>query len=178
VSVEADPVPGTDEDAGPYGGYAESDERPPFAAYAAFATVFNGALAGAVMAAKRSGRDLPERVEVQDMVLIGAASHKLSRLVAKKKITSFVRAPFTELQGKGRPAELEEKARGRGLRRAVGELLICPYCLGLWASGGFHAGLLFAPRATRFSASVLTAMSISDFLQVAYKAAERRGLGA
>ena len=54
---------------------------------------------------------------------------------------------------------------------------MCPYCLGLWASGGFHVGLLFAPRATRFSASVLTAMSISDFLQIAYKAAEDRGLG-
>jgi hypothetical protein len=157
---------------GPYGGYAEPEQRPPFAAYAAFATMFNGALAAAVMAAKRSGRELPERVEVQDLVLIGAASHKLSRLVAKKKITSFVRAPFTELQAKGGPAELEEKARGRGLRRAVGELLICPYCLGLWASGAFHAGLLLAPRATRFSASVLTAMTISDFLQIAYRAVE------
>jgi hypothetical protein len=38
-------------------------------------------------------------------------------------------------------------------------------------------GLLFAPRATRFSASVLTAMSISDFLQIAYKSAEERGRG-
>ena len=54
---------------------------------------------------------------------------------------------------------------------------MCPYCLGLWASGAFHAGLLFAPRATRFSASVLTAMTISDFLQIAYKAVEERGLG-
>jgi len=172
MSIETEPRPGADEDAGPYAGYAEPDERPPFAAYATFAAVFNGALAGAVVAAKRSGRDLPEHVELQDLVLIGAASHKLSRLVAKKKITSFVRAPFTELQGKGGPAELEEKARGRGLRKAVGELLTCPYCLGLWASGGFHAGLLFAPRATRFSASVLTAMTISDFLQIAYKAVE------
>ena len=157
---------------GPYAGYAEPEERPPFAAYATFALVFNGALAGAVATAKRSGRDLPERVELQDLALIGAASYKLSRLVAKKKITSFVRAPFTELQGKGAPAELEEKARGRGLRRAVGELLICPYCLGLWASGAFHAGLLFAPRATRFSASVLSAMTISDFLQIANRVAE------
>jgi uncharacterized protein DUF1360 len=172
VSVEAGPHRGAGEDAGPYAGYAEPEERPPFAAYALFATAFNGALAAAVMAAKRSGRDLPERVEAQDLVLIGAASHKLSRLVAKKKITSFVRAPFTELQGKGGPAELEEKARGSGLRRAAGELLTCPYCLGLWASGAFHAGLLFAPRTTRFSASVLTAMTISDFLQIAYKAVE------
>jgi hypothetical protein len=109
-------------------------------------------------------------------VLIGTASYQLSRLISKKKVTSFVRAPFTELEGKGAPAELEERPRGSGLRRAMGELLVCPYCLGLWASGGFHAGLLFAPRTTRFSASVLTAMSISDFLQLAYRAAEQRAL--
>jgi len=158
-------------------GYAPPRERPPLAAYATFATVFHGAMAGAVAAAKRSGRDLPERVGAGDLVLIGTASYQLSRLIAKKKVTAFMRAPFTELEGRGGPAELEERPRGTGLRRALGELLVCPYCLGLWASGGFHVGLLFAPRATRFSASVLTAMSISDFLQIAYKSAEERGRG-
>jgi hypothetical protein len=158
-------------------GYAPPRERPPLAAYATFATVFHGAMAGAVAAAKRSGRDLPQRVEADDVVLIGTASYQLSRLIAKKKVTAFMRAPFTELEGRGGPAELEERPRGTGLRRALGELLVCPYCLGLWASGGFHVGLLFAPRATRFSASVLTAMSISDFLQIAYKSAEERGRG-
>jgi hypothetical protein len=160
-----------------YAGSAPPRERPPLAAYATFATVFHAAMAGAVAAAKRSGRELPQHVGAGDVVLIGTASYKLSRLISKKKVTAFVRAPFTELEGRGGPAELEEKPRGSGLRRAVGELLVCPYCLGLWASGGFHAGLLFAPRATRFSASVLTAMAISDFLQIAYKAAEERGLG-
>jgi hypothetical protein len=167
----------TTETTDPYAGYAPPEERPPLAAYATFATIFHAAMAGAVASAKRSGRDLPERVGAGDIALIGTASYQLSRLIAKKKVTAFVRAPFTELEGKGGPAELEERARGTGLRRAFGELLICPYCLGLWASGGFHAGLLFAPRATRFSASVLTAMSISDFLQIAYRAAEKRGLG-
>jgi hypothetical protein len=160
-----------------YAGYAPPRERPPFAAYATFATAFHGAMAGAVAAAKRSGRDLPEHVEPGDIVLIGTASYKLSRLISKKKVTAFVRAPFTELEGRGGPAELEERPRGGGLRRAMGELLVCPYCLGLWASGAFHAGLLFAPRATRLSASVLAAMTISDFLQIAYTAAEERGLG-
>jgi hypothetical protein len=159
-----------------YAGYAPPEERPPLAAYATFATVFHAAMAGAVAAAKRSGRDLPQRVEAGDIALIGTASYQLSRLISKKKVTAFVRAPFTELEGKGGPAELEEKPRGSGARRALGELLVCPYCLGLWASGGFHAGLLFAPRATRFSASVLTAMALADFLQVAYRAAEERGL--
>ena len=156
-------------------GYTPPETRPPFASYAAFAVTFNAALAGAVVAARRSGRELPDRVDPGDLVLIGTASHKLSRLLAKDKVTAFVRAPFTEFQGKGGPAEVEERPRGRGLRRAVGELLVCPYCLGLWVSGGFHAGLLFAPRSTRFAASVLSAMTISDFLQAAYRAADHRG---
>ena len=59
----------------------------------------------------------------------------------------------------------------------MGELLTCPYCLGLWATGAFHAGLMFAPRVTRVTASTLTALTLSDFLQIAYKAAEERGLG-
>jgi hypothetical protein len=156
--------------------YAEPHERPPFRTYAAMATAFNAAFAGALVSARRSGR-LPERVESRDVILLGIASHKLSRLVAKDKITTFLRAPFTEYQGRGGPAEVEERARGGGIRGAVGELLICPYCLGLWSSGAFHAGLLFAPRTTRVVASTLTALTLSDFLQIAYKAAENRGLG-
>ena len=165
----------TEEDEGPYSGYAEPDERPPFAAYATFALVFNGALAGAVATAKRSGRDLPERVELQDLALIGAASYKLSRLVAKKKITSFVRAPFTELQGKGGPAEVEEKARGSGVRRAVGELLTCPYCLGLWASGGFHAGT--SVRAALHALHRIGALGDDDLGLPPDRLQGRRGLG-
>jgi uncharacterized protein DUF1360 len=110
-------------------------------------------------------------------VLIGAASHKLSRMIAKDKITAFLRAPFTEYEGRGAPAEVEERARGGPLRRAVGELLICPYCLGLWSAGAFHVGLVYAPRTTRIVASTFTALTISDFLQIGYKAAEERGLG-
>ena len=85
--------------------------------------------------------------------------------------------PFTELEGPGGPAELEERARGTGARRAVGELLTCPYCLSLWVVSIFSIGLLFAPRLTRFFAAVLSALTISDFLQIAYKAAEEKGLG-
>jgi hypothetical protein len=167
----------TQETDGPYAGYAEPSKRPPFATYAALATAFNAGYAGALLAAKRSGRDLPGRVSAQDVVLIGTASHKLSRLISKDKITAFLRAPFTEYEGKGGPAEVEERARGEGVRKTIGELLICPYCLGLWASGGFHVGLVYAPRATRLVASTFTALTLSDFLQIAYKAAEDRGLG-
>lgn len=161
---------------GAFAGYAPTEERPPLTSFAALTGVFNAAIGAAVLAAARTGR-LPERIETRDIVLLGTASHKLSRLLAKDKVTAFMRAPFTEYQEQGGPAEVEESARGSGVRRAVGELLVCPYCLGLWVSGGFHAGMLFAPRATRFTASLFTALTISDFLQIGYKAAEDRGLG-
>ena len=161
----------------PYAGYAEPRKRPPFGIYALLTAIFNAGYAGALVAARRSGRELPAQISPQDVVLIGTASHKLSRLISKDKITAFLRAPFTEYEGRGGPAEVEERARGTGVRRAIGELLICPYCIGLWASGGFHVGLVYAPRTTRLVASTFTALTISDFLQIGYKAAEERGLG-
>lgn len=157
--------------------YAPPGERPPLGAYAAAMGIFNSLVAGALLLARRNGRDLPERVGAADVVTIGIAAHKLSRLIAKDKVTSPLRAPFTELEGEGGPAELSEEPRGTGARRAVGEMLVCPYCLGLWVVAAFSLGLLFAPRLTRFFASVFTALTISDFLQVAYKAAEDKGLG-
>ncbi|HEY1358611.1 MAG TPA: DUF1360 domain-containing protein [Thermoleophilaceae bacterium] len=161
---------------GPFAGYAPPDERPPLGSFAAFAGVFNAGFGAALVAAARRGR-LPENVKAGDVALIGVASHKLSRLIAKDKVTAFIRAPFTEYEGSAGPAEFEESVRGKGLRRGIGELIACPYCLGLWASAGLHVGLLFAPRTTRVIASTFTALTISDFLQIAYKAAEDRGLG-
>jgi hypothetical protein len=158
-------------------GYAPPAERPPLRFYVLFMAIFNGLLGSLLLLAHRQGRELPESVGAADLVNIGVASHKLSRIVTKDKVTSPLRAPFTELEGRGGPAELEERARGTGLRRALGELLVCPYCLALWVVAAFSLGLLFAPRLTRFLASLFSALTISDFLQVAYKAAEERGLG-
>lgn len=161
----------------PAAGYAPPEERPPLLTYLLFIGIFNGLLAGALAKATRDGRELPERVEAGDLVLVGVASHKVSRLISKDKVTSPLRAPFTELEGSGGPGELEESSRGSGLRKAIGELLVCPYCLGLWVVAAFSIGLLFLPRLTRFLAAVFSALTISDFLQIAYKAAEEKGLG-
>lgn len=158
-------------------GYASGTEKPPLLPYTAFMAIFAGLFGGGLVAARRGGRELPERIGPSDLALIGAASHKFSRLLAKDKVTSPLRAPFTELEGGGGPAEFEERSRGGGVRKALGELLICPYCLGLWVVALFSFGLLFAPRLTRFVASVFAALTISDFLQIAYKAAEEKGLG-
>jgi hypothetical protein len=170
-------VDGKQTRSGPFAGYAKPSERPPLLSYAFLMAIFNALFAAALLRAKQGGRQLPERPSPGDVLLVGVASHKLSRLISKDKVTSPLRAPFTEFEEQGGPSEFEERSRGSGFRKAIGELLICPYCLGLWVVAGFSLGLLFAPRLTRFLASVFSALTISDFFQIAYKAAEEKGLG-
>jgi hypothetical protein len=159
------------QDVGPLRGHAPQQERP-LGGYAVLTGTF-GALAGAFAAWwRRSGRELPERMPAADLALVAVATHKASRLIAKDRVTSVVRAPFTTFEDDAGPGEVTEAARGRGLRRAIGELLVCPYCLGLWVSAAFTAGLLVAPRATRWTMAVLNAFFASDVLQMAYAKGE------
>jgi hypothetical protein len=135
-------------------------------------SVFAG-LAGAFSLWLRStGRELPERIAPGDLAVLTVATHKASRLLTKDKVTSTVRAPFTRFQASDGAGEVSEAARGTGVRRAIGELLVCPYCVAMWIAAGLAAGLVVAPRATRWVASVLTVLFGSDVLQIAYRKAE------
>ena len=136
--------------------------------YAALSALFMGACTAFFVAAKHEKVDLPEQISTKDLVMIGAATHKLSRLIAKDKVTSFLRAPFRRYKQEAGPGEVSEETRGEGLQAAIGELLGCPYCLGLWIAAGMTGGLVIAPRETRLATSTLSALTISDFLQLGY----------
>jgi hypothetical protein len=136
-------------------------------------TVTLAAAAGGFAAWLRSSeRELPEQVPAGDLALMTVATHKASRLIAKDRVTSTVRAPFTRFEGDAGPSEVNEEARGRGLRRAIGELITCPYCLGLWIAAAFAAGFIVAPRPTRWVAAVFSALFGADVMQIAYAKAE------
>ena len=126
----------TTETTEPFGGYAPPEERPPLAAYATFAAVFHAAMAGAVAAAKRSGRDLPEHVR--------CGRHRPDRhgeLQAQPadleeeghRVRARARSPSS--RERAGPAELEEHPRGtrpaaRARRAARLPLLPGPVGLG------------------------------------------------
>jgi hypothetical protein len=156
----------------PFAGY--SSEHRPLGGYAVLVSAFGAAVAGAGVAARAAGREPPAQWGTRDVLMIGLATHKLSRLMAKDKVTSFLRAPFTEFQEASGQGEVEEKPRGKGVQLAVGELVVCPYCLAQWVAAGFVGGMVFAPRATRMVAAVYTAETVADFLQLAYLASEKR----
>lgn len=156
-------------------GYAPGRDRP-LGGYAVLMGVYGAAVTAGAIALRRRARPLPD-VRLFDIALVGVATHKVARRVSKDSVTSPLRAPFTRYEGVAGPAELQEKVRGRGLRKAVGELLTCPFCLSQWVSTGFTFGLLTAPRATRWTASVFASLALADFLQFAYARAEQRADG-
>ncbi len=152
---------------------AHSDQYRPLGAYVALMAAFNALAAGGLVAAAKAGR-LPERIGAGDLALGAVATYKLSRLLAKDRVTSGLRAPFTRFQEDSGHGEVEEAARGTGMRLAVGELLVCPNCLGQWVAGGFVAGLIAAPRVTRTVGALFTVYAAADALQLLHAAAKSK----
>jgi len=143
----------------------------PFAGYSTLIAAFSAIFGGAIALAGATGR-LPRRPPLLDVALAGVAGHKVSRLLAKDRVTSPVRAPFVETVA-DQEGELVDEPTGTGMQRAVGQLLTCPKCVGQWACAAFVVGTIYSPRATRAVASVFAADAISDFLHAAYRAADK-----
>jgi hypothetical protein len=164
----------TDTDLRVVQGYADkaTDERP-LRGYATVMAVYAAGAAAVAGIAKLTGRRLPERIPAGDLALMATATHKISLLLTKDAVTSPLRAPVTRFEAAAGKAEVNESPRGTGIRHALGELLTCPFCTAVWVAGGLAAGLVFAPRATRFGMGVASAVAGADFLHLGYDAAKK-----
>lgn len=155
-----------------FAGYKGGDEMP-LASYAKIMGTYNAAFAGLLLAAKQTKHGLPERIVYADLVLLGVATYKLSRLISSDRVTSPLRAPFVEYVEPSGASEVKEKVRGKGLQRAVGDLLTCPYCLGPWVATALAFGLVLKPRTTRLIGGILAAATVSEFLNHATAAIKK-----
>jgi hypothetical protein len=153
-----------------YAGAAAEDL--PIGGYAAMIAAFSASLVLLAGAAHASGR-LPKRLLLRDILLLGVATHELSRTVTRARVTIPLRVPFTHYEGSDGAGQVREEPRGRGLRRAIGSLLTCQFCTGPWVALGLGAALLYFPRGTRFASSIFAMAAVSDFLHQGYAAARR-----
>jgi hypothetical protein len=145
------------------------DSGQPLRGYAAVAAGYTALVAAGLVAARVTGRrGAAPGVGPWDLVLMGLTTHKVSRLLAKDPVTSPLRAFFTRYRGTAGPSELEEEVRGEGGRRAVGELITCPFCTAQWVATAYAFGLAFAPGLTRSAGAVFSAVAVSDWLQFGY----------
>ncbi|MFF8594130.1 DUF1360 domain-containing protein [Streptomyces sp. NPDC015220] len=156
--------------------YDDRDEVP-LAGYAALAATFAAGAALFATTARRCGVRLPDRVPPWDVALLGAATFKASRLLTKDKVTSFLRAPFTRRTEEIPAGEVMEEPRGEGMRRAVGDLVSCPFCSSVWVAGALVGGYACAPRAARLVSAGLGAVTLADWLQYAWSFTEQRAEG-
>ena len=115
-----------------------------------------GALLGAVLVAARDKGDEP--VQASEILPLGLATFALSKLVAKEKVDAWVREPFVD----------EGEPKGTGLRYAVGELITCTRCVGVWSALGLTALRVTRPREARVVNAVLGASAVNDAAQAAF----------
>jgi hypothetical protein len=152
--------------------YAGDAERP-LGSFLGLMSAYTTMLAAAGGFVRWRRIELPERVSVADMALIGVASHKIARLISKDPVTSPLRAPFTKFKGQSGEAEIAEEVVGSGPQKALGELVTCPFCLDQWVATGLLFGLLVAPRVTRLAATLFTTVTAADLLQFGYDALQQ-----
>lgn len=138
----------------------------------AFMLVFYLASIAAVSGIAVESNRLPKRPSLLDLALLGVATHKLSRIIAKDRITGILRAPFVNYIRSAGHGEVEEEPRGHGIQRGIGQLISCPYCMAPWCATALAFGFIFVPRVTRLFAGILATVAISDFLHRAYAATE------
>jgi hypothetical protein len=154
-----------------YAGPAKLDDLP-VGAYAALLALYAGSFGVALWTGSRHGV-LPRSLEVPDLALLGVATHRLSRLLTRDRITTPLRMAFTRYESTDGGGEVHEHSRGRGWRKALGGLLTCPFCAGPWIAGVLTTAFVLRPRETRLVASVLVMVTISDFTHQAYAFARK-----
>jgi hypothetical protein len=155
--------------------YAHGEDRPR-ASFGAVIAIYSAVVGVLAFVVRRSGRPFASqrrhRRRCSDL-----RGHALSRLFSKDPITSPLRAPFTRFEGTSGEAELAEEVRGQGARKAMGELLTCPFCVSQRVATGLVFGLVLAPRATRLFATLFTSLTAADLLQFGYDKVQQEVTG-
>jgi hypothetical protein len=106
----------------------------------------------------KRGRRSPAPIRPFDVALLALATFRLARIVAFDPITEPVRAPVA------RDTEEGPEPKGRGVQRALGELISCPMCVGVWIGAALTYGLLWLPGPTRVFVAMFGAAGAAEAL--------------
>ena len=138
--------------------------------YAALNLTWAGAVVALVSATEG---DAPG---VAELPVLGLATFAAAKALSKERIGWWIREPLVD---EPQPGASDREPKGRGMRRALGELVTCSRCLGTWGSLGLVGLRVARPREGRIVANVLAAAALNDFLQAGFTAlcaeANRRG---
>jgi Protein of unknown function (DUF1360) len=146
-------------------------QSPPYSTYAALVGLFGAGMASLGAYASFRGRR-PEHLTALDLAVLSAATFKAARTVSHDEVLSFLRQPFVREQaheGDETPVETGDA------RQAIGELLTCSRCIGMWAAAGVVGLHTVAPGTGRLLTWSLAASAANDFLQAGFSALTNKG---
>lgn len=131
--------------------------------YALINATYVAGLAGvAAIFRRRERRD--DALALPELAVLGAAAFAMADVLAKQKVTTWLREPFVQESADHRPVRPE----GTGLGYALGELLTCTRCVGAWCALGLVGLRAASPASGRAVSTVLAATGANHFLQAAF----------
>jgi hypothetical protein len=110
---------------------------------------------------------LPHSINILDLALLGLAAARVTDVLSTDEIMRWLREPFIELEPTeiaGREVEVRE-GRGDGWRRVIGNLLSCPWCVGVWVAAGLTYLYFLLPKVTWLFILVMAIAEIGSILQ-------------
>ena len=146
------------------------------AAYAGLSSLFVALLSAFALRERKHRQNL--NLQPFDLALLGLATARLGRLAAYDKVFETWRLPVTETKTDQSGAGETVVPKGRGIQRALGELISCPICAGTWAAAVLVYGLRIAPRFTRALLAIMSAAGAAEILNSAIEALEWSGQAA
>ncbi len=115
------------------------------------------------------------RLRPLDFGLLGLATFRLGRMLAYDKVAEPLREPFTRTTVDSYGAAQTVEPAGRGMRRALGELLACPICVGTWIAAGLVYGMHLLPGPTRLFMTIMGTIGLGEVLNALTEALQWTG---
>jgi len=133
--------------------------------YAVLEGAFAVGLGGVVALVRRRERDGSLAIPREALPLLALATFALADVVAKEKVSTWLREPFVRESAEHKAVAPE----GTGLRHAVGELVTCTRCMGTWSALGLVGLRTASPSAGRTVTNVLALTGVNDVLQGGFR---------
>jgi len=133
--------------------------------YAALEAVFTAALASVIILARRKKKNGEAGIPNSELATMALATFALADLLAKEKVSTWIREPFVAESDDHRPLHPE----GEGMRRVIGELLTCTRCVGTWSALGLVGLRTASPKAGQITNTVLALTGANHFLQSGFR---------
>ncbi len=133
--------------------------------YALLGTVFLTGLISVIALSRRRQAEGAAAIPPRDLPALALATFALADTVVKEKVSTWLRGPFVEEDNEHHPLA----PKGRGMQRAVGELLTCTRCAGTWGALVLVGLRTASPVAGRATTNVLALAGANDLLQGGFR---------